>query len=404
MRIVMILALSAAAVAQVQPGDILLSNGIGPSLVVVRPGTSMVLPIATLANVRPQEAMMARNNLDYIVAAEGTPSAVLYVNALGQVSTLFSGVPLAQVRSLCVEQVDGYVVGNGGPGGAFRVRTSGQIDTLYAGNLALRSRAVETDIDTGDVLSLDANGNLLRIDAAGNATIAATGITPPDNAAMATDWRSGDVFVGTDNRVLKVNPATGIIATVFSGLPLGGTIGVEVDDVDGTLLVCSSSGLANVQGAVFRMNRSGAILSTLVRLPSTVFATGMDVVASRPLSGNGDARPGNPYFLDLDVPTAGGLPYVLAGSLGVRPGLVLGDGRTIPLNVDPVLILSLVDPFTFQNFQSVLDAVGHATATFHVPNIPALTGQRFYFAYVLLDPAAPLGIRLVSNPWGVSIR
>ena len=119
---------------------------------------------------------------------------------------------------------------------------------------------------------------------------------------------------------------------------------------------------------------------------------------------NGDARPGNPCFLDLDVPTAGGLAYVMAGSLGVRPGLTLGDGRTIPLNLDPVLILSLVDPFTFQNFQSVLDAVGHATATFHVPMIPALTGQRFYFAFVLLDPAAPLGIRLVSNPWGVSIR
>jgi hypothetical protein len=348
--------------------------------------------------------MMARNNLDYIVIAEGAPSVALHVSALGVVSTLFSGAPLAQVRGLCVEQVDGIVIGNGGPAGIYRLRTSGQLETLYAGNLALRPRAVETDIDTGDVLSLDANGSLLRVDAAGNASIAATVSSTAEHAAMASDWRSGDVFVGVDTRVLKVNPVTGIVAPVFSGLPLGGIVGLEVDDLDGSLLVCSSAALSNVQGAVFRMTRAGSIVSTLARLPATVIATGMDVVGSRPLNGNGDARPGNPYFLDLDVPSAPGLAYVLAGSLGVRPGLALADGRTIPLNLDPVLILSLVDPFTFQNFQSTLDPVGHATATFHVPQIPALTGQRFYFAFVLLDAAAPLGIRLVSNPWGVSIR
>jgi hypothetical protein len=130
----------------------------------------------------------------------------------------------------------------------------------------------------------------------------------------------------------------------------------------------------------------------------------MDVVGSHPLSGNGDARPGNTYFLDLDVPSAPNLQYVMAASLGVRPGIALPDGRTIPLNIDPILLLSLGTPSIFQNFQSTLDPVGHATANFNIPLIGALTGVRLYFAYVLIDPPSPSGIRLVSNPWGVTIR
>ena len=118
----------------------------------------------------------------------------------------------------------------------------------------------------------------------------------------------------------------------------------------------------------------------------------------------GDAQPGNTYFLDLDAPSAPNLNYVMAASLGVRPGIPLPDGRTIPLNIDPVLLLSLTTPAIFQNFQSVLDPAGHATANFNIPAIVALIGQRFYFAYVVIDPPSPSGIRLVSNPWGVTIR
>jgi len=401
----LVVALACAAAAQVLPGDFLISDGAFPTrLIAVQPGTSMVTPIAGFTGGFAAEAMMARNNRDYIVAFAGNPSAILHVSTTGQVSTIFSGSPLGACHGLCLEQVDGYVIANTSITGVYRARTSGQLDTLYTGSPMLKSRAVDTDIDTGDIFSIDANSNLYRVNAGGGIAVAATGLSPPDNAALASDWRSGDVFVGIAANIFKVNPVTGIVATVWPGTaPISYVTGIRVDDADGSLIVCSATNNPGLASGVFRMSRSGAILATLARLP-TNSPTGMDVVGSRPLSGNGDARPGNTYFLDLDVPTAGGLSYVMAASLGVRPGIPLPDGRTIPLNIDPILLLSLSTPAIFQNFQSVLDPSGHATANVNIPAILALTGVRLYFAGVVIDPSSPSGIRVVSNPWGVTIR
>ena len=51
-----------------------------------------------------------------------------------------------------------------------------------------------------------------------------------------------------------------------------------------------------------------------------------------------------------------------------------------------------------------LDAQVPAPAPAQSTYIGPLTGVRLYFAYVLIDPPSPSGIRLVSNPWGVTIR
>ena len=106
--------------------------------------------------------------------------------------------------------------------------------------------------------------------------------------------------------------------------------------------------------------------------------------------------------LRLSFPGEIGRPYVVGFTLsGVHPGIPLPDGRTIPVNVDPLTLLSVSGgiPGILTRTVGTLDVSGAATVTIDTTLVsPVLKGMRILGAAVVLDPSAPSGIAHVVGP------
>jgi len=98
---------------------------------------------------------------------------------------------------------------------------------------------------------------------------------------------------------------------------------------------------------------------------------------------------------ELCAPRSGGFPYLMAASLSSTTGIPFCGG-TIPLDPDALLRLSLRSPGVFQGFIGVLDPTGKAAAHIAMPN--NLGFFEFSLAFIVLDPAAPCGVREISAP------
>jgi hypothetical protein len=144
-----------------------------------------------------------------------------------------------------------------------------------------------------------------------------------------------------------------------------------------------------------------------------IFSGGDDIFARRfhttPITQVGAATPGGTFQLALDLPSGGGLPYVLLMSSGTSPGLLLPDTRTLHLKYDALLAFSLGFPNAagLSHFVGALDAGGAATASLTLPGSTALLGLTLNFAAVTLDLAqVGLGsqLRHVTDPLAVTIQ
>jgi len=100
--------------------------------------------------------------------------------------------------------------------------------------------------------------------------------------------------------------------------------------------------------------------------------------------------------LALFAPNDAGQVYVCGSSLGSVPGVPV-DTRVIPLNLDGLLLASLVVPGVFANYQGVLDNSGRAGAMIHIPSSPALVGVSFYTAFLTIRPGVPSRIGAISD-------
>jgi hypothetical protein len=112
---------------------------------------------------------------------------------------------------------------------------------------------------------------------------------------------------------------------------------------------------------------------------------------------------GSRVTIRLKVASDVGLPYVLGASFGTEPGVSTVRGR-IPLNLDPLLMASVSNVGPFHFFRGILDGAGRAEAYLDLPMLPALTGARFFLAFVTLDPAQPAGIRTISGAVPVFVQ
>ena len=127
------------------------------------------------------------------------------------------------------------------------------------------------------------------------------------------------------------------------------------------------------------------------------------MIAQVDLSGSGTPRPGSRVALHLFSSNGVLLPCLLGSSLGTGP-ISIGN-RKLDLSPDDLLVVSVRGfwPQVFQGYQGILNAQGQATAAINLPNIPALTGTRIHSAFVTLDPAAPYGIRSISDTYSFTI-
>ncbi len=140
-------------------------------------------------------------------------------------------------------------------------------------------------------------------------------------------------------------------------------------------------------------------VTTLARLPQFTLTVN-HVFARRDLS----TQRAGPSSHVLEVSFGLGnffRPYAVAMSLsGVRPGVVLPDGRRIPLNIDwltQASVTGALHPILFGTTGKLV-RFGRARAVIHLPNLPAPLGLRVWAVAIVFDPAAPLGIATISAP------
>jgi hypothetical protein len=119
------------------------------------------------------------------------------------------------------------------------------------------------------------------------------------------------------------------------------------------------------------------------------------------LTRTSPARVGTQCRLLCDVPADAGLAYQAAASFSTQPGIPLPGGRTLFLNFDAMMLLSLTTPSIFANFAGVLDGSGQAQPWINLPPVPALAGLFFYVAFVTFAPGP--GIVTVSNTIGILV-
>jgi hypothetical protein len=109
----------------------------------------------------------------------------------------------------------------------------------------------------------------------------------------------------------------------------------------------------------------------------------------------------------VDFPSDAGLRYAcLVGTSGYHPGVALPDGRKIRLNPDAVTGMGLAGTLPgFSGLTGVLDSRGTSQGTIDLAGAPrSARGIPFWLVGLVLDPAAPSGIRRVSPPIVVQIR
>ena len=121
------------------------------------------------------------------------------------------------------------------------------------------------------------------------------------------------------------------------------------------------------------------------------------------MAASGTPRPGATVNLVLTAANDAGLFYQAGSSLGTGPILV--GNRRIGLSPDLLLQVSAGNlwPWIFTNYRGTLDQRGQAAPAIHFPNLPALIGTRIHTAFLTLDPAAPSGIRSISDTLTFSV-
>ncbi len=103
-----------------------------------------------------------------------------------------------------------------------------------------------------------------------------------------------------------------------------------------------------------------------------------------------DIAVGGTQTLDIDYGAdLASVPYVIVGSAsGFSPGIEISPGVFLPLNPDFYFDFSLANPTAalYSGFIGQLDSAGRATALFHLPAFPSVTGLTLYHAAVALPP------------------
>ncbi|MEZ6197944.1 MAG: CRTAC1 family protein [Planctomycetota bacterium] len=115
---------------------------------------------------------------------------------------------------------------------------------------------------------------------------------------------------------------------------------------------------------------------------------------------NGPLAPGTATSVTLDLPADAFIPYACGITLDVFSEYMIGDGRSVLVNVnDPLLVYtSTPGNSDFVDSNSFFDATGHAAMTLHLPNLPILTGLRAFVVGASWHPSYTSSIKSIVGP------
>jgi len=160
---------------------------------------------------------------------------------------------------------------------------------------------------------------------------------------------------------------------------------------------------------IIRVKKDGTFVGKSLLQGSQNWWPGPGVLrtGSRHLAWYMDNRP-NGRSLHLSFPGETGLNYAVGLSLtGIRPGIPLRDGRTIPLVPDNLTWLSLKGgvPGVLEHTVGNLDVSGRARMKVDTNAFgSALKGVKIWAVALILDPAAPAGVAHIAGPTLLTIR
>jgi hypothetical protein len=401
-----LLTLAAPVLAQIAPGDWVLSDASNGATALIRvdPTTGQASTILAGQPAGHLNAVfMDRNNVD-LAAVQTTVNGAYHVvscTPLGVLSTIVALGPGPLAIDAALDQ-DGTFVGlSVGGGGLWRSDPATGRTTLLVPTGNRIQSGLCLDGDTGDyVLAFAAGfstiGELLRVD---RRTLAVTTILGGLGTISSVDFEpaSGD-FVVTDPgfpHLLRVH-RSGAWSTVNENFPPDAQA-VRVDPETANLL-------AGGGGTVGLLGPTGTLIRSHAPPVPGLTITGLELYGSRKVSGAGPATGGSAYQIRFAFPQSAGRAYVAALSTGLRPGFALADGtgRTIQLDVtSPLFPISIGGlPGLTTGFAGVLDGSGQATGSILIPaGFPA--GFRLFVSAVALHPGLPSGLD-TANTWGVT--
>lgn len=135
---------------------------------------------------------------------------------------------------------------------------------------------------------------------------------------------------------------------------------------------------------------------------------GIDVLIAPTLSTaslgiTGTPRVGSQVQFTLSDPMSANIPYVFAMAFSTMPPIVLPDGRTVPLTIDPLLMITLAMPSNagLVSSSGMMDSSGAAFVAWNIPNRPALRGLSLVAAYITYLQSG--GVVSISRPSYITI-
>ncbi|MBN2489788.1 MAG: hypothetical protein JXQ29_02940 [Planctomycetes bacterium] len=424
MRLVLLgllgVALVAPGVAAQNEGDALVAVFNAPTtdfLVVTRNGVVTTLITRPGTSLPDGLAVAPGNDGGLFVETDGTTGALSVLKFQGATSiTTLATLPatFTRVPTLWADQGGDILLLNmtGTDRGVYRMPAQGGPLTTIAHPLLGATFnlpfAMAEDLVSGDLVVLDNIQCFYRIDRARHITTVRYLLPPSMSPTLAgnldVDSVTGLMYVTYNDFVVTLDPQTGANTTIFQSTPIHRNYhGIDNDPLGGGfyLSVQQITGLGG-QYALRYDTRTG-ILTTVATLPTVNTTQLSDLLTwkSRMLSGRSRPAWGQPYALQLAIPSEAGRVYLAAASLGTLRGIPLPGNRRIPLDADLLFFLSLKLPGLFSGFQGVLDPGGRASLKVNTPAHPGLAGFRFYLAAVTYDPG---GIRVITEPLGVTIE
>ena len=281
-------------------------------------------------------------------------------------TTLYTGAPLSNVQGGGIDLFTGDLV---------LVQSSG----IYQANLTGQTR-ISTVLTSIPAVR---NGGGLHDD--------------PETATLVGSWGTGLY------RLALGSP--GILTTLKTGFPLGNVGALDRDPFDGQYVVPSMGNMPGASAMVFRFDAKNAALTTLYKFPippaMSVSPLAATVAGSRHLCAGNEARPGQALTLMVSSPNEPGAAYIVAASFGFGPGIPLGQGRKVFLSPDALFYYSLQNTGIFSGFQGLIGPKGEAIASLRIPNLPQLSGLRFFAAAVTINQNQ---ISVISDTLGVTIH
>jgi len=420
--------IAGAAAAQPQHGDLVLTaspwngyQGFTGYVNPAHPGTLTTLVTAPRYSA-DNWVRMAPGNRDLVVArnswaTQPQPSDLVVVRPDGGQTTL-AGFGTVMTHGFELDHDGRWIVATGSyPGNPIRnhlfgvEHATGAVTTYFSLNTTTTFNELVIDRDPGVnlpytivtaypessigplVLSADRSGTVATVEA---------GSTIRQYFAIELHPRTGDYIVdelpGTIASRTKAWAQT--ILTFFGGNA------IKIGQDDFAWIAYGGSGVPVPPGGMvlkYDLTRNAVVSLFSTGLPLGYYFTGIDVYGSRTLVCNQSAST-VAVKVQSRHPLAGGQQYVLAASLGRRPGMgpfPCGDYLDLD-TTDHLFWVSALGawPSVFRNFQGRLDMSGNASARVDIPaTLPPNLGVTVFVAGIIFDTAGV--IQVTGTHWFV---